>query len=140
MTDIDLVQQLEERSRLEPRRVVRLKGTTEGEPFELLIFRGFSSSTTHPTAFDPDASVLPPSTRLEQAELLQGPLNPSEALVLAGPFRPCGSAGSGQLVSSALEYANAATAEVGMVRDADPRLPRNASSGRIWCRGLDSRR
>ena len=88
MTDIDLVQQLEERSRLEPRRVVRLKGTTEGEPFELLIFRGFSSSTTHPTAFDPDASVLPPSTRLEQAELLQGPLNPSEALVLAGPFAP----------------------------------------------------
>ena len=88
MSDADLVQQLEERSRLEPRRVVRLKGTTEGEPFELLIFRGFSSSTTHPTAFDPDASVLPPSTRLEQAELLQGPLNPSEALVLAGPFAP----------------------------------------------------
>ena len=88
MSDADLVQQLEERSRLEPRRVVRLKGTTEGEPFELLIFRGFSSSTTHRTAFDPDASVLPPSTRLEQAELLQGPLNPSEALVLAGPFAP----------------------------------------------------
>ena len=88
MSDADLVQQLEERSRLEPRRVVRLKGTIEGEPFELLIFRGFSSSTTHPTAFDPDASVLPPSTRLEQAELLQGPLNPSEALVLAGPFAP----------------------------------------------------
>ena len=88
MSDADLVQQLEERSRLEPRRVVRLKGTTEGEPFELLIFRGFSSSTTHPTAFDPDASVLPPKTRLEQAELLQGPLNPSEALVLAGPFAP----------------------------------------------------
>ena len=90
MSDADLVQQLEERSRLEPRRVIRLKGTTAGEPFELLIFRGFSSSTTHPTAFDPDASVLPPETRLEQAELLQGPLNPSEALVLAGPFAPAG--------------------------------------------------
>ena len=88
MSDADLVQQLEERSRREPRRVIRRKGTTAGEPFELLIFRGFSSSTTHPTAFDPDASVLPPSTRLEQAELLQGPLNPSEALVLAGPFAP----------------------------------------------------
>ena len=88
MSDADLVQQLEERSRLEPRRVVRLKGTTAGEPFELLIFRGFSSSTTHPTAFDPDASVLPPSTRLEQAELLQGPLNPSDAVVLAGPMSP----------------------------------------------------
>ena len=88
MTDIDLVQQLEERSRQEPDRVVRLTGNVDGEPFELLIFRGFSSSTTHPTAFDPDASVLPPETRLEQVELLQGPLNPSDAVVLAGPMAP----------------------------------------------------
>ena len=88
MTDIDLVQQLEERSRLDSERVVRLTGNVDGEPFKLLIFRGFSSSTTHPTAFDPDASVLPPSTRLEQAELLQGPLNPSDAVVLAGPMPP----------------------------------------------------
>ena len=88
MTDIDLVQQLEERSRLDSERVVRLTGNVDGEPFELLIFRGFSSSTTNPTAFDPDASVLPPKTRLEQAELLQGPLNPSDAVVLAGPMAP----------------------------------------------------
>ena len=88
MTDIDLVQQLEERSRLDSERVVRLTGNVDGEPFELLIFRGFSSSTTHPTAFDPDASVLPPETRLEQAELLQGPLNPSDAVVLAEQMAP----------------------------------------------------
>ena len=88
MTDIELVQQLEERSRLDSERVVRLTGNVDGEPFELLIFRGFSSSTTHPTAFDPDASVLPPETRLEQVELLQGPLNPSNAVVLAGPMSP----------------------------------------------------
>ena len=88
MTDIELVQQLEERSRLDSERVVRLTGNVDGEPFELLIFRGFSSSTTHPTAFDPDASVLPPETRLEQVQLLQGPLNPSSAVVLAGPMSP----------------------------------------------------
>ena len=88
MTAIDLVLQLEERSRQEPDRVVRLTGNVDREPFELLIFRGFSSSTTNPTAFDPDASVLPPETRLEQAELLQGPLNPSNAVVLAGPMAP----------------------------------------------------
>ena len=75
MSDVELVQQLEERSRLEPKRVVRLMGTVEGEPFELLIFRGFSSSTTHPTAFDPDASVLPAGL-LEQAEVLLGPPTP----------------------------------------------------------------
>ena len=48
MTDIELVQQLEERSRLDSERVVRLTGNVDGEPFELLIFRGFSSSTTPP--------------------------------------------------------------------------------------------
>ena len=88
MTDVDLVQQLEERTRLQPDRVVRLHGTVNREPFELLIFRGFSSSTTHPTAFDPDASVLPEGTQLERAELLQGPLNPAESAVLIGPQSP----------------------------------------------------
>lgn len=88
MTDVELVQQLEERSRLAPDRVVRLKGTVFNEPFELLIFRGFSSSTTHPTAFDPDASVLPDGTSLERAELLQGPLNPVNSSVMAGPMAP----------------------------------------------------
>ena len=88
MTDLDLVQQLEERSRQMPDRVVRLRGTAQNEPFELLIFRGFSSSTTHPTAFDPDASVLPEETRLERAGLLQGPLHPTESVVLIGPLPP----------------------------------------------------
>ena len=88
MSDRELVQQLEERSRLQPDRVVRLTGLVEGDAFELLIFRGFSSSTTHPTAFDPDASVLPEGTSLDQAELLQGPLSPGQEVVLAGPMPP----------------------------------------------------
>lgn len=88
MSDVELVQQLEERSRQEPERVVRLMGTVEGEPFELLIFRGFSSSTTHPTSFDPDASVLPDGTRLDQVEVLQGPLSPTDEIVLSGPMEP----------------------------------------------------
>ena len=39
-------------------------------------------------AFDPDASVLPDGTRLELAELLQGPLNPADHSVVAGPMAP----------------------------------------------------
>ena len=85
MTDQAVVQALEERTRVQPQRVVRLRGQVRDELFELLIFRGFSSSTTHPTAFDPDASVLPEGTSLDQAELLQGPLSPSHEVVLAGP-------------------------------------------------------
>jgi len=87
--DADLVQAFEERTRQNPDRVVRLRGRVEDEPFELLIFRGFSSSTTHPTSFDPDASVLPAATLLNQAELLQGPLTPAHEIVLAGPMQPC---------------------------------------------------
>ncbi|MCB4428982.1 hypothetical protein FZX09_09335 [Synechococcus sp. MU1643] len=88
MNDQAVVQALEERTRVQPQRVVRLRGQVGDVPFELLIFRGFSSSTTHPTAFDPDASVLPEGTTLYQAELLQGPLLPAQEVVLAGPMPP----------------------------------------------------
>ena len=88
MDSIALVQGLEERTRLSPDRVVRLHGFVLDEPFELLIFRGFSSSTTHPTAFDPDASVIPEGARLDWAELLQGPLDPAGETRLVGPLNP----------------------------------------------------
>jgi hypothetical protein len=86
-----LLARLEENSRARHDRVLRLTGTVpaEGgggeEPFELLIFRGFSSSVTHPTAFDPDQPALPETACLAAAELLAGPLNPSEERRLAGP-------------------------------------------------------
>jgi hypothetical protein len=84
-----LIGQLEGLSRSRPDRVLRLTGRLPaadgaGELFELLIFRGFSSSTTHPTDFDPDQSVLPPGVALEQAELLAGPLLPGAEQLLAG--------------------------------------------------------
>ena len=85
---------LEELSRHHPDRVLRLRGTLPGdpaqlahlaEPFELLIFRGFSSSVTHPTAFDPDSPLLPEGTQIAAAELLRAPLKPGEEELLAGP-------------------------------------------------------
>ena len=83
-----LVCAFEERSRNHPDRVVRLLGWVGDEPLEVLIFRGFSSSTTHPTAFDPDASVIPEGARLDWAELLQGPLDPAGETRLVGPLNP----------------------------------------------------
>ena len=56
------------------------------EPFELLIFRGFSSLTTHPTAFDPDRAALPEAARIRGAELLAAPLDPSGGVRLRGPL------------------------------------------------------
>ena len=85
----ELLTYLEELSRSRPDRVLRLRGELPAEagwePFELLIFRGFSSSVSHPTAFDPDCPALPESARILGAELLQGPLNPAAEQVLAGP-------------------------------------------------------
>jgi hypothetical protein len=92
-----LLRELEAQSLHHPDRVLRLRGTLPppaaigseaappGEPFELLIFRGFSSLTTHPTAFDPDRAALPEGSELVSAELLQGPLDPAAELLLAGP-------------------------------------------------------
>ena len=86
----ELLARLEELSRLRSDRVVRLSGelpaATGWEPFELLIFRGFSSSISHPTAFDPDQPALPSEARVQEAELLQGPLNPAAEQRLAGPL------------------------------------------------------
>ncbi|MFN9636306.1 MAG: hypothetical protein ACK55D_06300 [Synechococcaceae cyanobacterium] len=83
-----LLARLEELSRGRPDRVLRLSGNLPAEPggepeaFELLIFRGFSSSTTHPTGFDPDRPALPEGARIESAELLAGPLTPGAEQVL----------------------------------------------------------
>lgn len=93
MAQPGLIARLEALSRERPDRVLRLRGRLQieadgSEPFELLIFRGFSSSTTHPTAFDPDQPVLGPGLAIASAELLVGPLNPAAEQVLAGPMDP----------------------------------------------------
>lgn len=85
-----LIAQLERLSRDRPDRVLRLRGQLQGaggmvEPFELVMFRGFSSSTTHPTAFDPDVSLLPEGAGFAEAELLAAPLNPTAEQRLSGP-------------------------------------------------------
>jgi hypothetical protein len=89
----DLLAGLEAISRSRPDRVLRLRGglVSAGsgeEPYELLIFRGFSSSTTHPTGFDPDQPLLPEGVELCTAELLAGPLNPAAEQVLAAGSDP----------------------------------------------------
>ena len=93
MSSDSLLPALEAISRDRPDRVLRLRGTVQSsegaeETLEVLIFRGFSSCTTHPTDFDPDQSVLPEGAALETAELLRGPLNPQQEERLLGPLPP----------------------------------------------------
>ena len=93
MSSDSLLPALEAISRDRPNRVLRIRGTVQSsegaeEALEVLIFRGFSSCTTHPTDFDPDQSVLPDGAALETAELLRGPLNPQQEERLLGPLPP----------------------------------------------------
>lgn len=93
MSSDPLLPALEAISRDRPDRVVRLRGTVQSavcaeEALEVLIFRGFSSCTTHPTDFDPDRTVLPEGASVETAELLRGPLNPQQEERLIGPLPP----------------------------------------------------
>ena len=81
-----MLPELESISRDRPDRALRLQGEMgNGEALEVVIFRGFSSSLTHPTAFDPDQPLLPSEAKIEFAVLLQAPLNPAVEQVLAGP-------------------------------------------------------
>lgn len=49
----------------------------EGEPDQIAIFRGFSSSLVRSTAFDPDVPVLPETANILTIDRLNGPYNPS---------------------------------------------------------------
>lgn len=48
-----------------------------GEPDEIAIFRGFSSSLMRPTAFDPDIAVLPDNATILTIDRLYGPYDPT---------------------------------------------------------------
>lgn len=61
-------------------QVLRVLAADQGEPVELLVFRGFSSSLTQPTAFDPDVPVLPASATIQSIQRFRNPYNPDQPL------------------------------------------------------------
>ena len=60
MADIDLLNNLEKISSLIPNRVLKIEGyiikENHKEQLEIIIFKGFSSSTTHPIEIDLEKS------------------------------------------------------------------------------------
>lgn len=57
-------------------QVLIVKAEVEGEPDEIAIFKGFSSSLMRSTAFDPDLPVLPETTKIHSIDLVASPYNP----------------------------------------------------------------
>ena len=78
MAKIDLINSLEKISSKKPNRVIRLEGfifkENHKERLEILIFKGFSSSTTHPIEIDSEKKVITLSYTITNFKLYKAPL------------------------------------------------------------------
>ena len=82
MTEIDLINNLEKISSKIPNRILKLEGLilkeNHEEELEILIFRGYSSSTTHPIEIDPEKKVIALNYILTNFKLYKAPLIETE--------------------------------------------------------------
>ncbi len=78
MAEIDLINNLEKISSEIPNRILKLEGFIlkkhHKEKLEILIFKGFSSSTTHPIEIDLEKKVIALSYKLTNFKLYKAPL------------------------------------------------------------------
>ena len=82
MKDIDLINFLEIISSKIPNRILKIDGYIlkkhHKEHLEIIIFKGFSSSTTHPIEIDLEKKVLEFEYKLTNFRLYHSPLNETE--------------------------------------------------------------
>ena len=82
MAKIDLINSLEKISSEIPDRILKLEGfiqkENKKEQLEIIIFRGFSSSTTHPIEIDSEKKVIKFSYIIKNFKLYKGPLKETE--------------------------------------------------------------
>ena len=78
MAEIDLIKNLEKISSEIPNRILKLEGLilkkNHEEQLEILIFKGFSSSTTHPIEIDLEKKVIEFNYILTNFKLYKAPL------------------------------------------------------------------
>lgn len=65
-----------------PQEVLLVTTSMAGETDQILIFKGFSSSLMHPTAFDPDIPVLANDAQIIAIDRLQGPYRPESPMYI----------------------------------------------------------
>ena len=79
MAKIDLINSLEKISTRIPNRILKLEGyilrENQNEKLEIIIFKGFSSSTTHPIEIDLEKKVIEFSYIILNFKLYEAPLN-----------------------------------------------------------------
>ena len=78
MAEIDLINNLEKISSRIPDRILKLEGyiskKNKKEQLEIIIFKGFSSSTTHPIEIDLEKKVIDFSYTITNFKLYKAPL------------------------------------------------------------------
>ena len=78
MAEIDLITNLEKISSTISNRILKLEGFTlqdnQKEPLEIIIFKGFSSSTTHPIEIDLEKKIIKLDFILTNFKLYEAPL------------------------------------------------------------------
>ena len=82
MAKIDLINSLEKISSEIPDRILKLEGfflkENQKEQLEIIIFRGYSSSTTHPIEIDSEKKVITLSYTITNFKLYKAPLIETE--------------------------------------------------------------
>ncbi len=82
MAKIDLINSLEKISSEIPDRVLKLEGfipkENQKEQLEIIIFRGYSSSTTHPIEIDSEKKVITLSYTITNFKLYKSPLTENQ--------------------------------------------------------------
>ena len=82
MLKIDLINSLEKISSEIPDRVLKLEGfiqkENQKEQLEIIIFKGFSSSTTHPIEIDSEKKVIALNYTIKNFKLYKSPFTETE--------------------------------------------------------------
>ena len=84
MEIINLIKELEKISSKVPNRILRIKGTLidNKEYIEIIIFKGFSSSTTHKIEHDLEKNIIDKDFIFTKCELFKAPLGESENCII----------------------------------------------------------
>lgn len=69
---------LEQYTLRHPEQVLLVQALVVGNLEQVIVFRGFSSSLSGSTAFDPDVSVLPAEAQIQTIDILLAPYQPDQ--------------------------------------------------------------
>ena len=74
----ELGRRLEQYTAKHPQEVLIVNAEIAGVEDQITIFKGYSSSLTRPTSFDPDVPVLPDTAKIINVDRVASPYNPRE--------------------------------------------------------------